>query len=112
MLFRSGAILAVYVAGQLVWTLWPERTMFFFYTVAYVPFLVLAIAYVAGLILARVSGTGSGPPRSRQTTAVVIGIGVFVLLALVVSAFFLPIWTGTPLPLEQWQQRMWFQSWI
>lgn len=110
--WRAGAILAVYVAGQLVWTLWPERTMFFFYTVAYVPFLVLAIAYLAGLILARASGTGSGPPRSRQTTAVVIGMGVFVLLALVISAFFLPIWTGTPLPLEQWQQRMWFQSWI
>lgn len=103
--WRAGAILAVYVAGQLVWTLWPARTMFFFYTVAYVPFLVLAITYVAGLWLNR---TTLGPQR----TTAVVAISGFVLVALAVSAYFLPLWTGTPLTLEQWQHRMWFQSWI
>lgn len=107
--WRIGAILAVYAAGQLVWILWPDRTMFFFYTVAYVPFLVLAITYVAGLWLANTYPAGSG---WRSRTTAVVGIGVFVLAALALTAYFLPIWTGTPIPWDAWQHRMWFQSWI
>ena len=107
--WRAGAILAVYAAGQLIWVLWPERTMFFFYTVAYVPFLVLAMTYVAGLWLARTRPGGRGW-RSRSNA--VVGIGVFVLAALALTAYFLPIWTGVPLTFDQWQHRMWLQSWI
>ena len=107
--WRAGAILAVYVAGQLVWVLWPERTMFFFYTVTYTPFLILALTYIAGLWLARSTDSGWQLP-SRNVA--VVGIGVFVLAALALSAYFLPLWTGEPIPQEQWQQRMWFQSWI
>ena len=107
--WRAGAILAVYVAGQLVWVLWPERTMFFFYTVTYTPFLILALTYIAGLWLARSTDSGWQLP-SRNVA--VVGIGIFVLAALALSAYFLPLWTGEPIPQEQWQQRMWFQSWI
>ena len=107
--WRAGAILAVYAAGQLVWVIWPERTMFFFYTVAYVPFLILAITYVAGLWLAR---TRSGAAGWRSRTNAVVGIGLFVLAALALSAYFLPIWTGVPITTDDWQHRMWFQSWI
>lgn len=107
--WRAGAILAIYAAGQLVWVLWPERTMFFFYTVTYTPFLILALTYVAGLWLA--GSTDSGWQLPSRNVAVV-GIGIFVLAALALSAYFLPLWTGEPIPQEQWQQRMWFQSWI
>ncbi len=107
--WRAGAVLAVYVAGQLIWVLWPARTMFFFYTVAYVPFLILAIAYVAGLWLARTTNAGSGWSFRRVAT---LSIGGFALAALALSAYFLPIWTGVPLPTEVWRDRMWFQSWI
>lgn len=107
--WRAGALLAVYTAGQLIWVLWPHRTMFFFYTIAYTPFLILAITYVAGLWLARTTPDATG---LRSQRAALIGIGVFVLVALAVSAYFLPLWTGSPLTLEQWQHRMWFQSWI
>lgn len=107
--WRAGAILAVYAAGQLVWVLWPSRTMFFFYTVAYVPFLILAITYVAGLWLARTTPAGIGFTSRRVA---VVGIGLFVLVALALSAYFLPIWTGEPLLQHQWRARMWFQSWI
>lgn len=107
--WRAGAILAVYVAGQLVWVIWPERTMFFFYTVAYTPFLVLAICYIFGLWLSRAT-TGGWHINSRNVA--IIGIGIFVLAALALSAYFLPVWTGEPMTLDQWQHRMWFQSWV
>lgn len=107
--WRAGAILAVYVAGQLIWTLWPARTMFFFYTVAYTPFLIIAIAYVAGLWLAKATGTGW---QLNSGKIAILGIGLFVLAALALSAYFLPLWTGDSITWQQWQQRMWFQSWI
>src|SRR5699024_11238277 len=72
-LLASGAILAVYVAGQLIWTLWPARTMFFFYTVAYTPFLIIAIAYVAGLWLAKATGTGW---QLNSGKIAILGIGL------------------------------------
>lgn len=102
--WRAGALLGAYVAGQVVWFLWPERTMFFFYTVAYAPFLILAITMVLGLLLR----TG-GPEMRKRNTVLVLG---FVLLAVIVSAFFMPVWTGEAIPYEQWRLRMWMNSWI
>lgn len=102
--WRAGALLGAYAAGQLVWFLWPERTMFFFYTVAYTPFLVLAVTLVLGLLL-----RWGGPAVRRRNTVLVLG---FVLLAVLVSAFFLPVWTAEQIPYEQWRLRMWMNSWI
>lgn len=107
--WRAGAILAIYAAGQLVWVIWPERTMFFFYTVTYTPFLILALTYIAGLWLARSTADGW---QLHSRNIAIVGIGIFVLAALALSAYFLPIWMGEPITLEQWQHRMWFQSWI
>ena len=83
--------------------------MFFFYTVAYTPFLVMAIVYVAGLWLAKANGAGWQPHSPKIA---MLGIGFFVLAALALSAYFLPLWTGDPMTWQQWQHRMWFQSWI
>ncbi|QCU79472.1 phospholipid carrier-dependent glycosyltransferase [Citricoccus sp. SGAir0253] len=102
--WRAGAILGAYAAGQLVWFLWPERTMFFFYTVAYTPFLVLAVTLCLGVLL-----RAGGPALRRRNTALVLA---FVLVALLASAFFLPVWTGETIPYDHWRQRMWMSSWI
>jgi dolichyl-phosphate-mannose-protein mannosyltransferase len=102
--WRAGALLGAYAAGQLVWFLWPERTMFFFYTIAYTPFLVLAVTLCLGYLM-----RFGGPDRRRRNTALVL---VFVLVAVLASAFFLPVWTGETIPYEQWRMRMWMSSWI
>lgn len=102
--WRAGAILGAYAAGQLVWFLWPERTMFFFYTIAYTPFLILAITMVLGALM-----RFGGPSRRRRNTVLVLA---FVVLAVAVSAFFMPVWTGEMIPYEQWRARMWMSSWI
>lgn len=102
--WRAGALLGAYAAGQVVWFLWPERTMFFFYTVAYSPFLVLALAFCLGALV-----RAGGPAQRRRNTVLVLA---FVLLALLTSAFFMPVWTGEMIPYEQWRARMWMSSWI
>ena len=73
---------------------------------AFEPFLVLGLAYVLGLVL--------GPreaPQSRRVTGALLA-GGFVVLVVLVSAFFWPVWTGETIPYQQWQMRMWLPSWV
>lgn len=102
--WRAGAILGVYAAGQLVWFLWPERTMFFFYTIAYAPFLILGLTLCLGALM-----RFGGPANRRRNTVLVLA---FVAVAVAMSAFFMPVWTGEMIPYEQWRARMWMSSWI
>lgn len=46
--------------------------------------------------------------KQRNTVLVLC----FVLLAIAVSVFFWPVWTAELIPYDQWQLRMWLQSWI
>ena len=49
--WRAGAILAGVAAGYLPWFLFQHRTIYSFYAVAFLPFLVLAITMCIGLVL-------------------------------------------------------------
>ena len=68
--WRAGAILAGFAAGFLPWIFYPTRTIFFFYAIAYEPFMILAIVLVLGLILGKVAD----PPWRRQQGALIVGI--------------------------------------
>lgn len=99
-------ILTGVAAGWLPWLLYPERTMFFFYTVVITPFLALALTAVLRAIL----GSPADPVQRRR-----LGIAVVVVLvtaAVVLSAFFLPLWTGLPMPIEFVRLHYWLPSWI
>jgi len=117
--WRCGAILAGYVAGWLVWLLFPDRTMFFFYTIGFHPFVILALTAVAAAVLG--IGTGARNRRSVPRTAAqilsarqrnTVLVLCFVLLAVAVSVFFWTVWSAELTPYDQWQLRMWLQSWI
>jgi dolichyl-phosphate-mannose-protein mannosyltransferase len=41
--------------------------------------------------------------------AIVIGM---LALAIAISAFFLPLWTGMPIPLDQLPRRYWLPTWV
>lgn len=93
-------------AGWLPWLLYPERTMFFFYTIVITPFLVLALT----MVLAAVLGPADADATRRQVgAAIVIG---FVVLALALSVFFLPLWTGVPTDLWYIRLHYWLPTWI
>ena len=104
--WRAGAILAGIAGGYLPWFNYQHRTIFSFYEVAFVPFVVLAVTYVLGL------GIG-GPvvsPRRRQIG--LFAAGVFVIASVACFAFFYPIYTAQVIPYSQWQLRMWLPSWV
>ena len=104
--WRAGAILAAVAAGYLPWFLYPERTMFFFYAVSFEPFLVLALVYCLGLVL----GQRKDPLWRRRSGLYLVTL--FVVTAVVVSAFFYPVWTAETITYQDWRFRMWMPSWI
>lgn len=107
--WRGGAVLLGYLAGWLPWfyfAIADNRTMFLFYALPMVPFMVLAIVLVFGLII----GPRDGEPRRR--TAGAVAAGAFALLALVNFGWLYPILAAEPIPYEAWHARMLFRSWI
>ena len=50
-------------------------------------------------------------PESRRVVGLRV-IGVFLVLVVVLSAFFLPIWTGMEIPRWYLNLHFWFRSWI
>ena len=88
------------------WLLIPGRTIFQFYTIAMMPFLVLAIA----LALRDLAGGRRAPLHRRQAGERTVM--VFLVLVLVVSAFFYPIWTGMNVPYTFWLVHNWLPGWV
>lgn len=95
----SGLILAVFAAGYLPWFLFPDRTMFTFYAIVLLPFLILAICYLAHELLLHYEHA-----RWIITSA--------LLLTALIFLYFLPIQTAQVITYDQWQSRMWLESWI
>lgn len=104
--WRAGALLCGLAAGYLPWFAYQQRTIFLFYAVAFVPFLVLAVTMLVGALI--------GPPGATRDRRV-IGTTVAAMLVLLVMwnfLFFHPLYTGQTIPMEDWRKRMWFTSWI
>ncbi|MFJ9628958.1 dolichyl-phosphate-mannose--protein mannosyltransferase [Streptomyces sp. NPDC091280] len=104
--WRAGAIACGVAAGYLPWFLYQDRTIFFFYSIVFLPFLCLAVAMLIGAII--------GPPGSSDTRRVTgaVGAGVLVLLITWNFIYFWPLYTGTSIPIGQWRSRMWLDTWV
>ena len=93
------------LAAWLPWVPFAHRTVFTFYTVSMAPFLVMLVAWA----LARIAQPPPLGGRFSPTGGLVVGF--YLVAVLVVSAFFLPIWTGAPIPYVYWQAHMWLPTW-
>ena len=98
----AGLILLAIAANYLPWFLFQKRTMFSFYAIAFEPFLILTIVYVAKKAL-------ENPAlRATRQRLIFAGTGLIALTFL----YFLPLYLGTVINYSQWYARMWFPSWI
>ena len=59
-------------------------------------------------------GALAGPPGvgERRRTAGIVASGVLVLLIVWNFVYFWPIYTGQTIPMDEWRNRMWFETWI
>ncbi|WP_210479482.1 dolichyl-phosphate-mannose--protein mannosyltransferase [Naasia sp. SYSU D00948] len=107
--WRHGLILMGVAAGYLPWLLYPTRTMFQFYSIAFEPYLLLALTAVIAAV-----GTGRRGETVSEERAIVARrvIAVFLVVVVLVSAFFYPLWTGVQTPFWFWQMHVWLASWV
>ena len=103
--WRVGLILAAFAAGYLPWLLYLNRTVFQFYTIAFEPFMLLAIAFVVSQLI----GSRGDPAWNRERGF--RWVVVFLVAALGLSIFFWPIWTGIQTDYAFTAAHFWFTSW-
>ncbi|NQX11023.1 phospholipid carrier-dependent glycosyltransferase [Microbacteriaceae bacterium VKM Ac-2855] len=104
--WKAGFILMGMVAGYLPWMLYLDRTVFQFYCVIFEPYMMLALAMTAKVILG-----SRDDERMRRTRGLWI-VGVFLVIAVALTAYFYPLWTGQQTSFAFWQAHMWFPSWV
>lgn len=98
----AGLILMFLLASYLPWLAFPERTTFYFYAIAFQPFLILSIVYVFSKALENEA------QRLSRSKLIIGGIALIGLCFL----YFFPLFVGGVLPYEDWYSRMWFANWI
>ncbi|MBM3655750.1 MAG: phospholipid carrier-dependent glycosyltransferase [Actinobacteria bacterium] len=98
----AGLILLFLFANFLPWIAFPERTTFYFYSIAFEPYLILALIYIMSKALE------NQEERGVRSKYVLLGVGLNGLT----FAYFFPLYVGSVLPYQDWYARMWFPSWI
>ncbi len=98
----AGLILIALLSNYLPWFLFPERTTFYFYAIAFLPYLILTITYSIKLYLE------DEPKRPKRMQNLYAALGLTALI----FAYFAPIYLGIVLTYDDWYARMWLPSWI
>ena len=104
--WRYGVPLVGMLSTWLPWLLYDDRPIFFFYAIACLPFLVLAVTLVLGKLIG-----SARSPTGRRTVGVIVA-GSFVVLVMLNFAYFYPILSYELITRDGWLDRMWFARWI
>ena len=109
------ALLTGFAAGWVPWLFFPHRTTFHFYSVAFIPFTVMALALALGYLNKAVMSEqqpDSDQSAGRQWIMAHWPIVAFVSVVAMFTVFFAPIYYAHSIPYQDWNLRMWFKSWI
>ncbi len=110
--WRAWTILACAAMGIAPWFVYmfDNRTMFYFYALPSLPFLVLALTMALGMVIGPAPAPGGDPTRRTVATMAVAG---YVLAIGLCFLYFYPIYVGETIPYESWHARMWLgRLWI
>lgn len=104
--WRSGIVLVGVAATYVPWLFYPSRTIFQFYTVLILPFLILALTFALR--------AAWGPAHADAERRVVARRAVLVALALIgaVSAFWYPLWSAVQITTEFYWLHNWLRGWV
>lgn len=105
--WRAGTVLLGYAAGIAPWAYFAvadRRTMFIFYALPSLPFMIIALALTAGLVIGRVSLT------TRRLFGASV-VGAFALLAVINFGWLYPVLSAESIPYQDWHRRMLHPGW-
>lgn len=113
--WRTGVITLGYIALYVPWLAYAHRTIFTFYTVAFAPFVALAVAWLiavlAGWVTADDQPLTAPLPRHTELTGWVLA-AVLTIMILACAAYFMPLWRADVVDYSFWRAHMWLPSWI
>ena len=120
-------ILVAFVAGWVPWLFFPKRTTFSFYSIAFIPYTVMACAialfYINKAVLTSTEKSEAGEvtkylksypdaaPAKRWFLThwpIVVAVSAVALL----TWYFYPLAVGHTMPYDVWHSKMWLKSWI
>ncbi len=104
--WRHAVVLVAIAATWLPWVMYPERTIFQFYTIVMWPFLLLALTFA----LRDIPGTAHAPADRRLAGQRVVLVFLGVVIAL--SIFWYPLWSATQVPYDFYRLHNWMPGWI
>lgn len=104
--WRFAVVLTGVAVTYVPWLFYPERTIFQFYTIAILPFMLLALTFA----LRDITGPQHSDPYRRRTGQRLVW--VFLGVALLLSVFWYPILTATPVPYDFWRLHNWLPTWV
>ena len=113
--WRTGVITLGYIALYVPWLAYAHRTIFTFYTVAFAPFVALAVAWLIAILAGWVTADGqplTAPlPRRTELTGWALA-AVLTIMILACAAYFMPLWRADVVDYSFWRAHMWLPSWI
>jgi dolichyl-phosphate-mannose--protein O-mannosyl transferase len=86
------------------------RTMFSFYLLPGLPFLILAVVYVLGAIMTPPGGVASGAQRTDHQLLGTTIAGLYMAVIALCFAYFYPLFVGGMITYQGWASRMWLGS--
>lgn len=89
----EGLILAGFLFSYLPWLVLDRPAVFIFYLLPAIPFMCLALAYVA--------------TRIGRSWEAIVAIGLFSVATLAAFVFYYPLLAGRPIPQPEWNARIW-----
>lgn len=98
-------VLVGYAAGYLPWLITGRTSVYHFYVIAWLPFMLIA----AALVLETIAGTARDDFRVRRRNLRIVGI--FLIVVVLVSVLFYPVWTGMLIPDWYWTLTHWLPGW-
>ncbi|WP_051223175.1 dolichyl-phosphate-mannose--protein mannosyltransferase [Agrococcus lahaulensis] len=126
---RAGFLLVAVAAGYVPWLLVPERTIFFFYAIVMLPFMVIGLAFALQLLVGPARLRADASTRLETDVAAAVPspadvddgaerraagwsvIAVVVVVAIAVSLWFMPVWYGIQLESDLIRLRYWPPMW-
>lgn len=102
--WRHAIVLVGIAATWVPWLVYPERTVFQFYTIVIWPFLLLALTFA-------LQDLARGKMWLPRATGRRIVIG-FLVAAAVLAVFWYPLWSAMQVPYEFYRLHNWLTGWV
>ncbi|WP_431801559.1 dolichyl-phosphate-mannose--protein mannosyltransferase [Microbacterium sp. bgisy203] len=122
--WRKALVLVGIASTWLPWFVYPERTIFQFYTIVIWPFLLLALTFALRQIASPQRLDDPAPPLTAADAAASVArsvrrrlvgqriVIVFLAVAVLLSIFWYPLWSGMQVPYEFYRLHNWMQGWV